>query len=381
MTLPVHLHSAMAGAPVLAGVNGSINSVLNACLVNGFNTQSVSSATASGGVVTFNYASAPGFSTADTVTITGASNAAVNGQFRVQSAASNQVLVSMPGVPDGAVGGTITMKFSSLGWTRPYSGTNVGAYRQGGASATKRYLRVYDGTIATELAFYLRGYEAMTAVSTGTGPFPTSTQAPGNGVSHAAPSPSGANPPWAVVGTPRAFYFLCAANGTYAAGAPLSVGDTYQAFFGDPARVQKISDPYACMVSASQVFPGGGSPLYIARNHSGAAGAGAVSLGSPTKASSSYLSIGAPFPDPVTGGITLGDAWGVVQDAAPVALRGFMPGQLSCWQSIASDDGVLRPGVPFTNVTGVTGRVLMACNTNYPNTGSVLLLDEDWGDT
>lgn len=382
MTLPVHLHSAMLGAPVLSNTNGNINALLNACLVNGFNTQSTTSATASGGVVTFGFASAPGFSALDTVTIAGASNGTVNGRFRVQSVAGNQVSVAIPGVPDGAVGGAITLKFAPLGWTRPYSGTNLGAYRQGGSSATKRYLRVYDGSVVAETLFYDRGYEAMTSISAGTGPFPTTAQAPGNGTGRSAASAGGANQPWAVVGTPRSFYFMYAVSGTYAGGAPLSVMDVTQTFFGDPARIQKIGDPYACATAASTSFPGGGSPLYIARDHSGAAGATTCGLVSVTTPTGSYISATHQFPDPVTGGLTLGDAPAVVQDASyPTALRGFLPGAMSCWQDVGTDDNVLRPGVPFSNVPGVTGRLLMTCNAYHPYTGLMLLLDEDWGDT
>jgi hypothetical protein len=203
MSLPVLLHSGMTGAPSMTPANGTINALLNACLVNGFNTQSVSSATCTSGVVAFNFPSAPGFSTSDTVTIAGASNTTVNGQFRVQSAASNQVLVATPGVPDGAVGGTITLKFSPLGWTRPYSGTNLGAYRQGGSASHKRYLRVYDGSTTADSSYYVRAYEAMTAISTGTGPFPTTAQSAGNGVAQFGAQ--AAVQSWCIVGTPALF--------------------------------------------------------------------------------------------------------------------------------------------------------------------------------
>lgn len=378
MSLPVHLHSGMTGAPSLTATNGSINALLNACLVNGFNTQSVTTATASGGVVTFNLPSAPGFSALDTVTIAGATNTAVNGQYRVQSASGNQVLVANAAIPDGAVAGTITLKFSPLGWTRAYSGTNLGAYRQGGSSATKRYVRVYDGTITTTSTFLMRGYEAMTAISTGTGPFPTTAQVTGNGVVLGAPASGAVNPPWAIIGTPRAFYFLLAANQTYAAGDPLGVSDTFQAFFGDPDRVQKVGDLYACCISASATFPGGGAPIYVCRSHTAAAGALAASLRSPAGSQDSYISATFAFPDVITAGMTLADAAAIMQDG--VALRGFMPGALTPWQDISTNDAVLRPAVPFDNITGVTGRVAMVCNTNHPQSGTVLLLDEDWGD-
>lgn len=380
MTLPVYLHSAMPGAPVLSGTNGSINALLNACLVNGFNTQSATSATASEGVVTFNFASAPGVAALDAVTIAGASNSAVNGQKRVQSAASNQVLVAIPGVPDGAVGGTITLKISPLGWTRPYAGTNLGVYRQGGSSTTKRYLRVYDGALTSTGVYNPRGYEAMTAVSTGSGPFPTAAQAAGNGVDMYGPAPALSNKPWVVVGTPRAFYMLTAYGNAYSAGDPLSVSDTYQFFFGDLDRVQKLGDTYACAIAASAAFPGGGGAVVLPRPHSATAGAVYADLLSPTGANTSYRTQAAEFPDAATGGFTLGDAWAVMQTSPASVLRGFMPGLLSVWQNIGTSDALMRPAQITSNVQGLSGRVLATCSAGHPYTGGMLLLDEDWGD-
>lgn len=69
----------------------------------------------------------------------------------------------------------------AAGWTKPFSGTNLAVYRQGGGNLF--YLRVNDSAVATgndETAgaptateARIRGYETMTAVSTGLGYFPT----------------------------------------------------------------------------------------------------------------------------------------------------------------------------------------------------------------
>ncbi|MBY0464095.1 MAG: hypothetical protein K2W33_04050, partial [Burkholderiales bacterium] len=245
--------------------------------MNGFNTQSVTSATASGGVVTFNFASAPGFSALNTVTIAGASNATVNGQKRVQSAASNQVLVAIPGVPDGAVGGTITLKFSPLGWTRPYSGTNIGVYRQGGTASHKRYLRVYDhNVVAANYVAYARGYESMTSVSTGTGPFPTVAQVAGNGAGAAFPydyttdAPATQYRAWVLLGTPRFFILYAQTNGVIygtgiTAAPPLASALHTQAqcfAFGELADVTKAADAYAVALWPQNAM----HTPYVARN-------------------------------------------------------------------------------------------------------------------
>lgn len=68
---------------------------------------------------------------------------------------------------------------SAAGWTKPFSATNKGAY----LGTAGHYLDVNDAAAGAAGAqeANVRGYESMTAVGTGTGPFPTTTQvaAPG----------------------------------------------------------------------------------------------------------------------------------------------------------------------------------------------------------
>lgn len=73
---------------------------------------------------------------------------------------------------------------AGAGWTRPFTGTNLAAFKQG-AGGNNRYLRVFDGGFSTGNSLLrrinIRGYESMTAISTGTNPFPTTSQVNGNG--------------------------------------------------------------------------------------------------------------------------------------------------------------------------------------------------------
>lgn len=377
MSLPIHLHSGLMGAPLLGAANGSLNAMLLACLVNGFNTQAVSSATASGGVVTFNFATDPGFPAQYTVQISGASNAAVNGNFRVQSAASNQVLVAIAGVPDGAVGGTIYLKFAPLGWTRPYSGTGLGAYRQGGTSATKRFLSVRDSATNTNggQAFW-RGYENMTAVSTGTGPFPTTAQVVGDGLVQVGPYAGVTQAPWLVVGTPRAFYLLTSQTSTDQPGDFNidSQAATSVSFFGDFDRPYKAGDAFACAVKTNA---SAASDFYAPRAHTGAAGA--VFLYTQGLIGSGVFGGFHPWPDPASNGLILADA-PLMVDSTTGAARGHLPGVLSPWNSPLLGN-TLPPGTIFTNVAGVVGRVLMVGpHANHGTATLGVLLDEDWGD-
>lgn len=386
MSLPVYLHSLMQGAPALAGgVNGSINALLHACLVNGFNTQSVSSATAAGGLVTFNFGSAPGFVALSTVAVDGSAVSAVNGRWRVQSAGSNQVVIAMPGVPDGAVGGTMTMRFAPLGWTRPYSGTNVAAYRQGGAAAHKRYVRVYDGSVVASQRCYVRAYESMTGVSTGTGPFPTTAEAAGNGAEWLAPFTAASTAvPWAILGTARAFYLFTGYGGDYSATpgqwpAMSPWNDIGAGFFGELDRVAKVGDTYAYGLAASYAFPGGG--LYGSRASNGAAGS-RPSMTMFGVGGAQQVSLGITYPDPASGGFTVHDAPIVYESfGGQYAMRGFVPGMLQ------SGHHAMQTNIASTtmcsveeNISGITGRLLRVCGYNLSGGEFFLKLDEDWGD-
>lgn len=379
MSLPVLLHSGLNGAPSLSfATNGSLNALLLATLVNGFNTQAVSSATAAGGVVTFNFATAPGFPAKYTVVIDGATKASVNGTFRVQSSASNQVMVAIPGVPDGAVGGTITMKFAPLGWTRAFnSGTTTAAYRQGGGAAHKRFLRVYDGNTSSSSYFYLRAYENMTAISTGTGPFPTTAEKAGNGADiYCGNSPAR---PWIIVGTPRAFYFLFDYNSDYSAVVPpmftSGSGGFFAGFaFGEADRVQRAGDVYAYFLSPDY----SGSPtLYGSRASTQAANS------RPTLTAYSWggarWSGGLGNPDPVSGNLIFHDAPFISEFFnGAYGVRGYLPGLLSHQSQLIGDPLANAPGKIYTDIPGLTGRAMLMSVGG--SSEFMVKLDEDWGD-
>lgn len=389
MSLPILLTSDMLGAPNLTPTNGSLNALLHACLVNGFNTQSVVSATASGGVVTFNFASAPGFSALSTVTVAGSTGAVADGKFRVQSAASNQVLVAIPGVPDGAVGGTITLKFSPLGWTRPYSGSGIGCYQQGGGSATKRFMRVYDTNVAAAgYQGFVRGYENMTAVSTGTGPFPTTAQAAGNGSVLYLPTDSTSDLPaqqyrsWVVIGTPRFFviyweagrvmYGSTDAKNTVAA----TVSSAVSGFaFGELANITKPADAFAHLCSGTEP-----TTQYVPRSAAGTGSAVRVQIGGGGYTASGF-SHGAVYPSASDGGLHSPGPAILSEVDTPYTLRGTMPGVLTLFEAPFSN-ATTPPalGMELTGMQGVTGRLKLMRNayTSYGDAG--WLLDEDWGD-
>jgi hypothetical protein len=68
---------------------------------------------------------------------------------------------------------------SAAGWTKPYTGTNLAAFRNSTTDGTGSYLRV-DNSSASYGGVYVHGFTAMTDISTGTGGFPVGNTATNN---------------------------------------------------------------------------------------------------------------------------------------------------------------------------------------------------------
>lgn len=165
----------MAGAPVLNGLAGTLINVLDACLLNGFNTKAIQSfvIAAGVGVITFP-SSGHGFILHQVTGVIGAADDQYNGDWRVTEVNATTIKVDATGVANATVAGTLSCKAAPVSsWVKSYSSTNRAAYKTTLAGASGRFLRV-DDTVGKYAN--IRGYEAMTAINTGTGLFPTTGQ-------------------------------------------------------------------------------------------------------------------------------------------------------------------------------------------------------------
>jgi hypothetical protein len=157
----------------IAGAStGGVLNTLKSILVNGYNSGSCT-ITRSGTIATVTRVG-HGFENNRIVEISGASETEYNGKFRVTYIDADTFSYTVTGTPTTPATGTITCKMASIGWTMPYtSGNTIAAFRQPAGSTGGRYLWVNDGAVTNAK---IRGYEAMTAHSTGTGAFPTTAQ-------------------------------------------------------------------------------------------------------------------------------------------------------------------------------------------------------------
>lgn len=114
---------------------------------------------------------------------------------------------------------------AALGWATAYTGTNLRAYRA--ASGVRHYFSI-DDTGAQEARFL--GYETMSAISTGTGPFPTAAQQSGGLYMRKSNSANSTARPWYACGTDK--WFLIAIYSNQTTFGTVS-SDTSTLFFGE----------------------------------------------------------------------------------------------------------------------------------------------------
>lgn len=135
---------------------------------------------------------------------------------------------------------------NALGWTKTYSGTNKAVYQMP-AGSNGHYLRV-DDTLAQ--TFRIRGFETVSDVDTGAGPFPTDAQVSGGlwGVKSHAPGPAARK--WWFFGSGAFFHLIMDPHGT---GGYLQ-GLRFGQLVNSP-----VSDPYNTIIQGAPASPGLGS--------------------------------------------------------------------------------------------------------------------------
>ena len=245
------IHESMRGAPVLNGVAGSLITLLDTFLVNGWGLATANSATVSGGVATITMPAGSAFEDHCVVLVAGATPAALNGEQRI--ATTDGTTLTFPTTAaNGPATGTITVKYAPCGWEKVFSGTNVAVYRSQNIQGPRRYFRV-DDTGSTDAR--LRGFEAMTDANTGTNPFPTDAQLSGGGYLSRAMSAGVTAQRYDCVGDDRFFYYgYCPYWAYYPASAST---DTYTAgryrALGEPVPFKQTGDAWCSMLLAATV--------------------------------------------------------------------------------------------------------------------------------
>lgn len=374
-------HSAMIGAPTLSGTPGALIAVLDACLVNGFGAGAVDSITVAGGIATVVRGAGHPFEKGSVAEIAGAVPAGLNGQKRVLSIVSATTYTyDATGIADQTATGSITHKVAAAGWEKAFSSTDLAAYRSLDVASTRLYLRVDDTDFAVAR---VRGFETMSSISVGTGPFPTDVQSPGgSGGLYVRKtnlgSVSAASRGWVILADSRGFYLLR----DHVGPASGNTGWMSASFFGD-IKSNKSPDPYGFLISSagtntnnfpsqedgemSRVSTTADTFAFLARGSSGLGGSVYTRRNAPapagfTNSYSGQTNAGfVQFPNGADNGLYVSPLH-VIEPYGSICYRGDYPGAYFAPQAIGNV--VFPTRSVIDGVVSVPDRTLMAALNN-----------------
>lgn len=129
------------GAPELTNDWGCLIDVLDACLVNGFGSQPITSLQISDGVGIATFPTAHHILQFQWIEISGADNSAINTEFKVIGLTTNSIefLVDLP---DQVISGNLLCKLSGCDWGKVFSGNQKGVYQAKDTLSNPYFLRV-----------------------------------------------------------------------------------------------------------------------------------------------------------------------------------------------------------------------------------------------
>lgn len=362
-----YFDSEMPGAAGLVGnAAGSLIAILDECLVDGRGlvpctinvSAGIATATVTGGHV---------FQAGVVALVAGAGTAAINGEKRVTSTATNSVVFPAPGVADGAVPGTITIKLAPAGWAKSFASSGKAAYRSLDPSASGCYARIDDSGAGSSSYANLVGYDSMTDIDTGVNPNPPSSlEALGWRVFKSS-SPNSTPCKWIVVADKKRVFILTAYHQSYPNDYAIAgwgdlvsdkQGDAYQFLtFG-------MQSSYGVQTTPSgnnYIVTAGSQYVSIARNYSQSGGSMQCRSYIPGSIETTSGGSGNPIgPSVVNGAIYVCPV--LIQEgmssSAPV--RGRLPGIYHLPQYVGASYDTKSI---ITGVDGLVGRSLMGIRT------------------
>lgn len=133
-------------APQLQNTYGSLLEILDACLLNGFGAQTITSLVAAGRQVTADFGQAHNFLQYQVINISGATPIEFNGQHRILSVTTNTIKFELATVPLMQIAsGVISCSLPALDFECPFRAIGKRAYRSKNQLLPSRpFLRVID---------------------------------------------------------------------------------------------------------------------------------------------------------------------------------------------------------------------------------------------
>lgn len=354
--MPTHFfHSGMTGALTNTNAAGSTLEIIRSCLATGFNVNPVLSAAVASGVMTLSYSTPHGYEDKVWLRLDGAAGGSIVRRATVTGASA--LTITAPGFADGAVSGSLSTRVAPADWDEVFTDVGVGVFRSkvAGPGSTQFFYRFADAVSGSSQRM-IRGFESMSDVNTGIGPFPTLALQTGNGFTVQRSNSLTARS-WTIVADQRTVYIsLCGASSTDAQSmffgdeSPFSSSDL---FLGSVSGMSALAD--ASSYTRARIFEGtGGATTGIQRSLFG----GQVLT----------------YPSPVDGGMLFIRPVLTYNTTNASPLRGTMRGLMHCSANPVQSGSHWRI---FESVTGVSGRVL--CHRdNLGNLCVAFPIDEDW---
>lgn len=281
---------------------------------------------------------------------------------------------------------------AGAGWARAYADSgNKGSFR---AASGQRYYFALDDNATSTVALgregHARGYEAMSAVATGTFPFPTVAQAAAPGVPiRKSSTPDSTARRWIVVADPLTFY-LFTWSGEHPGWSGFAFGEVYSYLAADLGRtaligrqtvgstsalIDNLNDLHALQI-ATTTPPG----HWLARGIEQAQGTPVIVGKHGNGAHSAVTLVGlAGFPSPNSGGILLNRVYlheattAGTTEAPPVRghLRGF-------WHYLHPAGSQVSDGDTFNGAGDLTGRSFLVISPTANAAGIYILETTEW---
>jgi hypothetical protein len=262
---------------------------------------------------------------------------------------------------------------TTLGWSKAYSGTNLAAYRA--PTGNRMYLYVDDSNAQNAR---VRGYEAMTDISSGTGPFPTDAQVNGGLYHYKSNAASSADRPWLLLSDGKLLHFI-SNNDASSAWVGFSFGDFESYKSGDAYNVVVFGAHAASQVGFGLVgmttsMSSAATGHYLARSYTqigSSVAAGKFTDSARSNNASSLGNGGSPYPAPVEGGLLMAPLW---LNEQTIGARGRLPGLWAPLHQVP-----LAHADTFSGAGSLSGRTFEAVRL-YSGGGQVFLETSDtWG--
>jgi hypothetical protein len=367
-----------ANAPVLSGTAGALIAILDACLVDGYDPKTINTLTVTGNNATAVISAGHTYEVGAVIRIAGATPAALNGDWRLASVTGTDAVFSVEGlgIAEGAATGTITALRAPAGWAKIYSDTNRAAYRSLDYADHNGMVLYIDDTGTTTAR--ARGYESMSDIDTGVGPFPTDALLSGGCWWGKANNTTGSRN-WALVADPRRLALVpCTQSsatlqfdaGTYAFGK-LRGAHPSDVWAHVITSASTSAASYAVPSNESngvQVSSSSGQYVYMPRGISGSAGA----INSRMRVPAAHTSGGTNYV-----AVTLADPmWAeearVSHESSPLgALRGVVCGPAHLYAGLSAAEG------PGFSLVGAPGNGALVVRFGYAANAYVINLGTD----